>query len=69
MIVCHCGVVSSHDIAAAWENGARSVEEVCLRTGAAQNCGTCVFSVQQIVCQHEQQKPDLTDQEAVRAAS
>jgi len=53
MIVCHCGVVSSSDIAAAVEAGARSTSDVCRRTGAAQNCGTCVFSVRQVVCQHE----------------
>ena len=68
MIVCHCGVVSSRDITEAWEQGARSVPEVCQRTGAGQNCGTCVFSIHQILCEHEQ-APDLVDQETVSAAS
>ncbi len=47
MIVCHCAVVSSGDITAALDAGARSVSEVCRRTGAAQSCGTCIFSVKQ----------------------
>lgn len=68
MIVCHCAVVSSGDIAAALDTGARSVSEVCRRTGAAQNCGTCIFSVKQVICQHEPTGATPT-QEAVRAAS
>jgi bacterioferritin-associated ferredoxin len=52
MIVCHCAVVSSGDISAALDDGARTVSEVCRRTGAAQVCGTCVFSVRQVVCEH-----------------
>ena len=68
MIVCHCGVVSSRDITEAWDQGARSLPEVCRRTGAAQSCGTCVFSIQQVLCEHEQTS-DLVDQEPVRAAS
>ncbi len=68
MIVCHCAVVSSADIVSAIEGGARSVSEVCRRTGAAQNCGTCIFSVKQVVCQHEPTGRALTE-EAVRAAS
>lgn len=65
MIVCHCAVVSSGDVAAALDAGARTVSEVCRRTGAAQNCGTCIFSVRQVVCQHG---PVVTEEE-VRAAS
>ena len=68
MIVCHCGVVSSRDIDEAWEQGARSVQEVCHRTGAGLSCGTCVFSIQQILCEHEQ-APVLVDQETLHAAS
>lgn len=68
MIVCHCAVVSSRDIAATLDAGARSVSEVCRRTGAAQNCGTCIFSVKQVVCQHEPTGTTLSE-EAVRAAS
>ena len=68
MIVCHCGVVSSRDITAAWDQGARTVPEVCHRTGAGQNCGTCVFSIHQILCEHEQ-APAPVDQRTVSAAS
>lgn len=68
MIVCHCAVVSSGDVADALDAGARSVSEVCRRTGAAQNCGTCIFSVKQVVCQHVPTGQVVTE-EAVRAAS
>ena len=67
MIVCHCRVVTSGDIAESLRQGARNVAEVCRRTGAAQICGTCVFSVRQVVCQHEAETP--TTEEPVRAAS
>lgn len=53
MIVCHCGVVTDRDVAAAIDNGARSLTEVCRATGAAQNCGACIFSIKRLVCQHE----------------
>lgn len=68
MIVCHCRVVSSGEIAEAMDSGARTVSEVCRLTGAAQSCGTCVFSVRQVVCEHEaRQQTEL--EEAVREAS
>jgi bacterioferritin-associated ferredoxin len=68
MIVCHCAVVSRSDIAGAMAAGAQTVSEVCRRTGAAQNCGTCVFSVRQVVCQHVE--PGTADpEEPLRAAS
>ena len=68
MIVCHCAVVSSRHITEALRGGARSVSEVCRRTGAAQSCGTCVFSVRQVVCEHVDRGGDPIE-EAVRAAS
>jgi bacterioferritin-associated ferredoxin len=68
MIVCHCRVVSSDDIADALDAGARTVSEVCRTTGAGQSCGTCVFSVRQVVCKHEPVGAVVT-QEDVRAAS
>jgi bacterioferritin-associated ferredoxin len=68
MIVCHCAVVSSGDIEDALDRGARTVSEVCRRTGAAQNCGTCVFSVRQVVCEHVEHRGTQAE-EAVRAAS
>jgi bacterioferritin-associated ferredoxin len=52
VIVCHCRVVTDGDITDALQDGARTVSEVCRRTGAGQNCGSCIFSVKQIVCQH-----------------
>jgi bacterioferritin-associated ferredoxin len=68
MIVCHCAVVSSSDIAGAMAAGAQTVSEVCRHTGAAQNCGTCVFSVRQVVCQHVGDR-DVDPEEPLRAAS
>ena len=66
MIVCHCGVVSARDIAEALDAGARGLDDVCRMTGAAQNCGSCVISVQRIVCQHEQH--ESVAEEALYAA-
>ena len=52
MIFCHCAVVSDRDVAAAVESGARTVAQVCKATGAGQQCGSCVFSVRKVLCEH-----------------
>ena len=53
MIFCHCAVVGDRDVAAAVEAGARTVAQVCRSTGAGQQCGSCVFSVRRVLCEHE----------------
>lgn len=55
MIVCHCRVVSDRDVRAAVSEGARTVASVCGRTGAAQDCATCIFTVKALVCQHAEE--------------
>jgi bacterioferritin-associated ferredoxin len=52
VIVCHCRVVSDADLVEALDNGARTLGDACRRTGAAQECGTCVFSVRKVLCEH-----------------
>lgn len=60
-IVCHCRVVSDRAIDAAIAEGARTVGAVCRSTGAAQDCGTCIFSVKARVCRHVEQEAALLD--------
>lgn len=52
MIVCHCKVVSDSAIRDAVAEGARSVSAACRATGAGSGCGSCVFSVKAVVCEH-----------------
>ena len=52
MIVCHCKVVTDRDVQAALADGARSVGAVCRSTRAAQDCGSCIFTVKALVCDH-----------------
>jgi bacterioferritin-associated ferredoxin len=52
MIVCHCQVVSDRAVAATIDDGARTLAQVCQRTGAGQNCGGCIFSLEKILCEH-----------------
>ena len=54
VIVCHCQVVSDRDVTAAVDAGARTVAAVCRATGAGRDCGSCVFTVKRLVCQHEE---------------
>ena len=61
MIFCHCAVVSDRDVAAAVEAGARTVAQVCKATGAGQQCGTCVFAVRRVVCEHQGSPAVLTE--------
>ncbi len=52
MIFCHCAVVSDRAVATAVEAGARTVAQVCRATGAGRDCGSCVFSVKKLICEH-----------------
>lgn len=61
MIVCHCKVVTDRDVDAAISDGARSVGAVCRSTGAAQECGSCIFTVRALVCQHEEAERALLE--------
>ncbi|GAB7007049.1 hypothetical protein JCM18899A_45220 [Nocardioides sp. AN3] len=61
MIVCHCRVVSDRDIAQAVTDGARSLASVCRRTGASQDCGSCIFTVKALVCQHQEASDALLE--------
>jgi bacterioferritin-associated ferredoxin len=53
VIVCHCEVVNDRAVANAIESGARTLAGVCRSTGAGQNCGTCIFSIKRLLCEHE----------------
>jgi bacterioferritin-associated ferredoxin len=52
VIFCHCARVGDRHVAAAVEAGARTVAQVCKATGAGQQCGSCVFSVRRVLCEH-----------------
>ena len=68
MVVCHCHVVNDAAIAAAVDAGARTLAQVCRSTGAGSDCGSCVFSVRRLVCEHvSRQVPESV--EAQHAAS
>ena len=54
MIICHCAVVSDESIRVAVSAGARSMAQVCRATGAGRDCGSCVFTVKRLLCQHEE---------------
>jgi bacterioferritin-associated ferredoxin len=53
VIVCHCEVVNDRAVVEAIDNGARTVAQVCRSTGAGKNCGSCVFSLKRLLCEHE----------------
>ena len=56
MIFCHCAVVGDREVSAAIDAGASTVASVCKATGAGQQCGTCIFSVRRVLCDHQAQK-------------
>ena len=53
MIVCHCQVVNDDAVERAIDNGARTVSQICGATGAGRQCGSCVFTLKRLLCQHE----------------
>ena len=58
VIVCHCEVVNDQQVTRAIDQGARTVAQVCRSTGAGKNCGSCVFSLKRLLCQHQQASQD-----------
>ena len=56
MIICHCRVVTDRDLDAALADGARTVAAACRSTGAAQDCGSCIFSVKKVVARHHERE-------------
>jgi bacterioferritin-associated ferredoxin len=55
VIFCHCAVVGDREVAQAVADGASTVASVCQATGAGQECGSCIFSVRRVVCEHQAQ--------------
>lgn len=53
VIVCHCSVVNDRAVTDAIDAGARTLAGVCAATGAGRDCGSCVFSVKRVMCEHE----------------
>jgi bacterioferritin-associated ferredoxin len=53
VIFCHCAVVGDREVAEAVADGATTVASVCKATGAGQQCGTCIFSVRRVLCDHQ----------------
>jgi len=52
VIVCQCKVVTDRQVNSAISDGARSVSAVGRATGAASDCGACIFTVKSLVCNH-----------------
>lgn len=71
VIICHCRVINESAIADAIDAGATTLGRICQATGAGQDCGTCVFSVRRVLCEHEAAPPvrDMLKQEVSVAAS
>jgi len=61
VIVCHCAVVTDRDVTDAWDSGARSLGQACRATGAGADCGTCVFSLKRLLCEHGQSVPAVLE--------
>jgi bacterioferritin-associated ferredoxin len=57
VIVCQCHVVSDRAVADAVDAGARTLAGVCRSTGAGKDCGSCVFSLKRVLCEHQARVP------------
>jgi bacterioferritin-associated ferredoxin len=55
VIFCHCAVVGDREVAQAVADGATTVASVCQATGAGRECGSCIFSVRRVLCEHQAQ--------------
>jgi len=52
VIVCHCEVVNDEQVTRALDQGARTVSQLCGATGAGKSCGSCVFTLKRLLCEH-----------------
>ena len=68
MIVCHCRVVNDAAVVDAVEAGATTLAQVCRATGAGSDCGSCVFSVKALLCQHDVNRAELDHEVPADAA-
>lgn len=48
-LVCHCKMVREETVIAAVRDGARSVPEVAMKTGACTGCGACACRVNRVL--------------------
>ena len=67
MIVCQCAATSCADVRRAADQGARTLAQVCGATGAGRDCGSCVFTLKRILCEH--QAPVVVDVVEVEGAA
>jgi bacterioferritin-associated ferredoxin len=68
LIICHCRVVNDTAVVEAAEAGARTLAQICQATGAGQDCGSCVFSVKRLLCEHDVSRMPLTSEVHVAAS-
>jgi bacterioferritin-associated ferredoxin len=60
VIVCHCLVVNDAAVVDAVEAGATTLAKVCQTTGAGTDCGSCVFAVKALLCEHDVTRATLS---------
>ncbi len=68
MIICHCRVVNDTAVAEAVEAGANTLAQICQSTGAGQDCGSCVFSVKRLLCEHDVSRAQIYQEVHVAAS-
>ena len=68
VIVCHCQVVSDSTVVDAIDSGARTLAGLCRSTGAGKNCGSCVFSLKRLLCEHGRLLSPLSPEVEVAAS-
>ena len=54
LVICLCRAVNDRTIRGAIDGGARTVREVCHRTGAASSCGSCARDVAKLIGERAQ---------------
>ncbi|MGH8827191.1 MAG: (2Fe-2S)-binding protein, partial [Jiangellaceae bacterium] len=54
VIICHCKVVNDQAVTRAIADGAHTVAQVCRATGAGSDCGSCVFTLKRLLCEHQE---------------
>ena len=67
MIVCHCAVVSHHEVRDAIADGATNVCALAQVCGTSQRCGGCLPAIRSELAQHGLPTDDHLDHRSIRA--
>lgn len=57
MYICVCNALREDDLRQEMDKGARTIQDLAMRTGAGASCGSCVSQLKEFVDHHLEENP------------